>query len=97
MAQIDSANGRASGVVLEDGTEIRARMVLSNADPKRTFLKMLAGSELPADFLHAIRGIKMEGPCAKVNLALSEEPRFTGTPADPHASGAHLLHARSFS
>jgi phytoene dehydrogenase-like protein len=79
VAQIDVRNGRACGVVLEDGTEIRARIVLSNADPKRTFLKLVAASELPNDFLHAIRGIKMDGPCGKVNLVLDEEPRFTGT------------------
>ena len=42
VAQIDIRDGRARGVVLEDGTEIRARIVLSNADPKRTFLKMVA-------------------------------------------------------
>ena len=81
VAQIDTRNGRACGVVLEDGTEIRSRIVLSNADPKRTFLKMLPERELPPEFVAAIRGIKMAGPCAKVNLALSEEPRFTGTPA----------------
>jgi phytoene dehydrogenase-like protein len=59
-------------------------MILSNADPKRTFLKMVDVSELPEDFLFAVRGIKMDGPCAKVNLVLSEEPRFTGT--SPQAS-----------
>ncbi len=81
VAQIDTRNGLARGVFLEDGTEIRGRIVLSNADPKRTFLTMLQEKELPSDFLHAVRGIKMAGPCAKVNLALSEEPRFTGTPS----------------
>lgn len=79
VAHIDVRDGRARGVVLEDGTEIRARIVLSNADPKRTFLKMVAASDLPSEFLHSIRGIKMEGPCAKVNLVLDAEPRFTGT------------------
>jgi phytoene dehydrogenase-like protein len=81
VAEITTRNGRAQGVVLEDGTEFRARMILSNADPKRTFLKMLPEPELPPEFVDAVRGIKMAGPCAKVNLALSEEPRFTGTPA----------------
>jgi phytoene dehydrogenase-like protein len=81
VVQIDTRNGRARGVVLEDGTEIRARIMLSNADPKRTFLTMLTEKELPPEFLRAVRTIKMAGPCAKVNLALSEEPRFTGTPA----------------
>jgi phytoene dehydrogenase-like protein len=79
VALIDVPNGRARGVVLEDGTEIRARMVLSNADPKRTFLRMLSTSELPEDFLFAVRGIKMDGPCAKVNMVLADEPKFTGT------------------
>jgi phytoene dehydrogenase-like protein len=79
VAHIDVRDGRARGVVLEDGTEIRARIVLSNADPKRTFLKMVTASELPNEFLHSIRGIKMEGPCAKVNLVLDTEPSFTGT------------------
>jgi phytoene dehydrogenase-like protein len=81
VSQIDVRSGELRGVVLEDGTEIRARLVLSNADPKRTFLKLVPRNELPHDFVHAIRGIKMAGPCAKVNLALSEEPRFTGTPS----------------
>lgn len=81
VAQIDTRNGRARGVWLEDGSEIRGRIVLSNADPKRTFLEMLPENELPSDFRHAVRGIKMAGPCAKVNFALSEEPRFNGTPS----------------
>jgi phytoene dehydrogenase-like protein len=79
VAQIEVRNGRAYSVVLEDGTEVRGRMILSNADPKRTFLKMVAAQELPEDFLFAVRGIKMDGPCAKVNFVLGEEPRFTGT------------------
>ncbi len=84
VAQIEVRNGRARGVVLEDGTEVRGRMILSNADPKRTFLKMLPSSDLPEDFLNAVRGIKMQGPCAKVNMVLDQEPRFTGT--SPHAT-----------
>ncbi len=79
VAQIEVRNGRAYSVVLEDGSEVRGRMILSNADPKRTFLKMVAARELPEDFLFAVRGIKMDGPCAKVNLVLAKEPRFTGT------------------
>ena len=84
VAQINVRDGKAVGVVLDDGTELRARVVLSNADPKRTFLKMVPATELPDDFLHAVRGIKMDGPCAKVNFVLSEEPRFTG--ASPNAT-----------
>jgi len=82
VQQIDSRDGRVRSVVLKDGTEIRARVVLSSADPKRTFLGLVPERDLPADFVHAIRGIKMDGPCAKVNMVLAEEPRFIGTPAN---------------
>jgi phytoene dehydrogenase-like protein len=80
VSQIDVRDGRARSVVLEDGTEIRGRVLLSNADPKRTFLRFLDPKQLPEEFLFAVRGIKMDGPCAKVNMVLAEEPRFTGTP-----------------
>jgi len=82
VARILSPNGRVTGVALEDGTELHARIVVSNADPKRTFLGLVDPSDLPEDFRLSVEGIKMAGPCAKVNLALSEEPRFTGMPAD---------------
>jgi phytoene dehydrogenase-like protein len=93
VARIDVQDGRARGVVLEDGTRIEARTVLSNADPKRTFLKMVEPGALPDEFRTAIQGIKMDGPCAKVNMVLSEEPRFTGTPAgaDPLRRSLYTL------
>ncbi len=81
VARIDAQEGQVCGVTLEDGTEIRAKVVLSNADPKRTFLQLTDTKQLPVEFVEAVRGIKMAGPCAKVNMVLSEEPRFTGTPA----------------
>jgi phytoene dehydrogenase-like protein len=80
VGRILSSNGRARGVALEDGTEIQAGLVLSNADPKRTFLGLMDAGELPAEFREKIKGIKMAGPCAKVNLVLGEEPQFIGTP-----------------
>lgn len=93
VQQIVSRDGRVRSVVLTDGTEIRARVVLSNADPKRTFLGMVPERDLPVDFVQAIRGIKMDGPCAKVNMVLAEEPRFTGTPAgyDPQQRSLFTL------
>jgi phytoene dehydrogenase-like protein len=69
-------------VVLEDGTEIAARTVVSNADPKRTFLGLVSPQELDPEFLAAVRGIKMDGPCAKFNLVLDEEPLLDGLAAD---------------
>jgi phytoene dehydrogenase-like protein len=82
VARISVKDGRSQGVILDDGAEISSSLVLSNADPKRTFLGLVEERELPVDFRHAISGIKMDGPCAKVNFVLSEEPRVTGMPLD---------------
>jgi phytoene dehydrogenase-like protein len=82
VARILVRGGSARGVVLEDGSEIAADLVVSNADPKRTLLGMLDASELPEDFRSAVEGIVMAGPCAKVNLVLGEEPRVEGMPRD---------------
>jgi len=82
VANIDARGGHARGVFLEDGTEIKGRIILSNADPKRTFLGLVDATELPSDFREAIAAIKMNGPCAKVNFVLSEEPRVNGMPGD---------------
>lgn len=82
VARINVREGRVRGVVLQDGAEISARTVLSNADPKRTFLSLVDAKELPEDFVRAVQGIKMNGPCAKVNFVLAEEPRVKGMPAD---------------
>jgi len=82
VARILVRGGRAAGVALEDGTEIGAGTVLSGADPKRTFLGLLGKQELPDDFRAAVGGIKMDGPCGKVNLVLDAEPRVRGMPED---------------
>jgi phytoene dehydrogenase-like protein len=82
VAHILARDGRVRGVALEDGTEIAARFVLSNADPKRTFLTLVDAGELPDEFRSKIQRIKMDGPCAKVNLVLSEEPRLAGMPRE---------------
>jgi phytoene dehydrogenase-like protein len=85
VARVDVHGGRAVGVVLDDGTELPAGAVLSNADPKRTFLGMVDPAELSEGFRDDVAGIRMAGPCAKVNFALSAEPRWIGMPteADP--------------
>jgi phytoene dehydrogenase-like protein len=82
VAKILVRDGRARGVALADGSEIASGCVVSNADPKRTFLGLLDASDIPEDFRGAIEGIKMAGPCAKVNMVLSQEPAVDGMPAD---------------
>ncbi len=82
-------NGRAIGVVLENGDEIRARTVLSSLDPHRTFLQLVEAKELPDDFLGDIKRFTFRGSSGKVNLALGALPNFTCLPGfGPHLRGA---------
>jgi len=76
-------SGRATGVVLADGSQVDAAAVVSNADPKRTFLDLVPANELDDQFRADVRGIKMDGPCGKLNLVLGEEPQLLG--GDPDA------------
>jgi phytoene dehydrogenase-like protein len=78
--------GRAVGVRLAGGEEVRAESVLSNADPKRTFLGLCDAADLPARFLGAIRAYRCEGASLKLNLALSGLPALAGrrAPGDEH-------------
>ena len=80
VAAINQRDRRVEGVTLADGAVIDAALVVSNADPKRTFLRLLADG-LEPDFRERVAAIRMAGPCGKVNLVLSEEPRVTGMPA----------------
>ena len=75
----------AAGVVLEGGEEIRARAVVSNADPKRTFLALIESRHLEPEFVAAIQNYRSEGTSLKINLALDGLPNFKAAPgAGPH-------------
>jgi phytoene dehydrogenase-like protein len=73
-------NGRTAGVVLDGGEEIRGRLVVSNLDVKRTFLKLLDEPQLPADFLKKVKNFKIRGSSGKVNIALDGLPHFPALP-----------------
>jgi len=89
VAKVIVKGGRAVGVALESGEELQARIVVSGADPCRTFLDLLGPEHLPEDFVAAIRRFRFRGASGKVNLALGELPRFAGLPdAGPHLRGA---------
>jgi phytoene dehydrogenase-like protein len=80
--------GRAAGVALSDGTELRARAVVSNAHPKITFCELVDASQLPPDFVRAIDRYKTRSGTVKVNLALGELPRFSGLAAEDSMTAA---------
>jgi phytoene dehydrogenase-like protein len=89
VARVLVEGGRAAGVVLEGGEEIRARRVASGADPRRTFLGLVGAAHLPPEFVDGIRRFRFRGASAKVNLALDALPEFTCLPGSgPHLRGA---------
>ena len=98
VRQILVKGGKASGVVLANGEEIRARVVISNADPKRTFLGLIKREELEPDFRREIENFRIEGSSIKINLALDGLPNFKAypntasgtTPSPPHKTTMHV-------
>ena len=79
--------GRAIGVLLDDGREIGAQAVASNAHPRTTFLDLLDAGTLEPSFVSKVLDWKTNGPSLKLNLALGELPNFTsrpGTNPQPH-------------
>ncbi|HYX20931.1 MAG TPA: NAD(P)/FAD-dependent oxidoreductase, partial [Thermoanaerobaculia bacterium] len=93
IARIQVSNGRATGVVLENGDEIEASVVSSSVDPRLTFMKMIGEKDLPGDFVDDIKRYKFRGSSGKVNLALDALPEFRSIPGP----GAHLRGAISIS
>jgi len=84
VTQVLVRDGRCAGVLLADGSEIPARAVVSNLDPRRTLLKLVDPIELDPGVLQRARNYRAPGTVAKVNLVLGALPQFTGisNPAD---------------
>ncbi len=82
-----TSGGRATGVVLENGDEIRARVVVSGLDPRRTFFGLVGEEALPDDFVTAIGRYKYRGSSGKVNLAVDRLPEFACRPGSEHLRG----------
>jgi len=77
VRQVRVKDGVATGVVLANGEEIPANTIISNADPKRTLLKLVDPVHLAPDFVVKLQHYRTPGSVAKVNLALNGLPHFT--------------------
>ena len=96
VAQVLIRDGHSAGVVLAGGEEIEAGVVISNADPRRTFETLVAPEHLDADFRASIARYNIRGSSAKLNLALDALPSFTcleplarqGVDVRPYLAGA---------
>jgi phytoene dehydrogenase-like protein len=79
---------RATGIELEDGRVIQGNAIAANVGPKLLYLKLLAESDLPAEFRGRIERLRVGSATFRMNVALSELPKFTAAPRDD--GGAHL-------
>src|SRR5579872_2377513 len=85
IIEIRVKDGAATGLLLATGEEINAKAVISNADPKRTLLKLTDPVHLSPDFVQKLQHYRGNGTVAKVNLALSALPKFTALNGDGSA------------
>jgi phytoene dehydrogenase-like protein len=93
VEHITVRRGRATGVALANGDEYRADAVVSNLDPKRTFLKLLEPRDLDPAFIAKAQNFKIRGSSGKLNIALDGLPEFPalgrGNPL--HSGDLHFL------
>ncbi len=89
VLRVDVKAGRAKCVVLANGTQIPAKSVIANVNPKLLYLDLVEESALPAEFLARMRRWKCGSATFRMNVALTELPRFTclPEPGPHHASG----------
>jgi phytoene dehydrogenase-like protein len=91
VARVLVEGGRAAGVALADGTEIRARVIVSTVHPRIAFLEHVGRSNLPDAFVADVERWKSRSGVVKINLALAELPDFTadpGTDLQEHHTGS---------
>jgi phytoene dehydrogenase-like protein len=88
VTEVITADGRTRGVVLADGREVRASVVLSNLHPRTTMLDLVSPGEIPGDLRARLDGNRPAGAAFKVVLALDALPRFAAAPADQAAAYA---------
>ncbi|MBS0364731.1 MAG: NAD(P)/FAD-dependent oxidoreductase [Proteobacteria bacterium] len=91
VARVQVREDRVTGVVLEGGEEIEAPTVISNADPRTTFLRLLGAEHLDAGFVRRVSQIRSRGMTAKLHLAVDGVPPFSELP--PQALRGRLLFA----
>ncbi len=83
VKEIVAEGGKVKGVRLENGELVSAGLVLSSADPRTTFLRLLGAGQLEPRMMRRLRNVKLRGSTASVHLALSGVPEFTAASGDP--------------
>jgi phytoene dehydrogenase-like protein len=90
VESVSTSSGRVTGVVLENGDQLTAPLVVTSLHPKTAFLDHLPRAALPDDFVRDIERWNTRSGVVKINLALAELPSFTADPSSgPHAVAEH--------
>ncbi|MDE2766857.1 MAG: NAD(P)/FAD-dependent oxidoreductase [Chloroflexota bacterium] len=82
VESVHVVNGSVRGVALVDGSVITARVVLSNADPRRTFVRLVAAEHLSASFQRSVRGLRLNAGYLKLHCATTGLPEWRAAPGD---------------
>jgi phytoene dehydrogenase-like protein len=90
-ASILLEDGKATGVALQNGEQIRARLVLSSADPRRTFFELVGAEQLEVRFVREVKNIRLRGSLARLSLGLRDLPAFRAAAQDPNRADPKVL------
>jgi phytoene dehydrogenase-like protein len=82
VSSIDVGGGRATGVTLEGGEQLRAPVVVSGAHPRTTVLDLVGAEHFPAEVVGDMERYRSRGGSVKINCILSEPPRYERVPAE---------------
>ena len=95
VAQVLVENGKATGVRLESGEEFRTDLVVSNADPKRTYRTLFSADDLPGDLAKRVERLKSSTGYFKFHCVMDETPDVSGYLPDYDAPAGLLHHDRA--
>jgi phytoene dehydrogenase-like protein len=91
VARVELTNGRASGVLLKDGSTIRAKVVASTVDPKQSFIDFFDAGQIPADLVRNAELWEWEKTSLfGVHLGLKTAPQYVGSESAPDANRAMI-------
>jgi phytoene dehydrogenase-like protein len=91
VTQILLKDGRASGVVLENGEMLYARMIFSSADPRHTFFDLVGAEHLEVRMVRDVKNIRLRSSLARLNLGLRDLPAFQGLAQHSNGVDGHTL------
>jgi len=95
VREIIVESGRAAGVTLKDGRAIRANIVAANVNPKLLYTKLIPRETLPPAFAERMQQWRCGSGTFRINVALSELPRFTALPEPGDHLTAGIIFAPS--